>query len=320
MIFIAGVGAVADAGGKHLILLTSLGRTGTLFIGENASRMIRDCVSYHEADVLVPTEAANWGRKMRAQGFLRLSVGKFLPRHSLATLGVWRVAGRIGDAEAIAVIRSLREGFFAAQEAGVVLEANTQYADLADLLPRAFPGANVIFVVRDPRDWARSMLHHPAGIFGRHDLRGWIPRMRLRPHDTGEADLARRWRRMPRFEKVAWSWAARHRAILPRIAGDPRVRLLRYEDILGSAGREERFREMLEFATRFPDGSSARIDFDPALLARRSHASPADGFPGWRRWDPALARTLERHCGGLMRRLGYGGEPEWAAKIAAGAP
>lgn len=311
---------MTERGEKHLILLTSLGRTGTLFIGENASRMIRDCVSYHEADVLVPTEAGNWARKMRGQGLFRMTAGKLLPRHSLATLGVWRVAGRIGDEEAIGVIRSLREGFFAAQEAGVVLEANTQYADLADLLPRAFPRANIIFVVRDPRDWVRSMLHHPAGIYGWRDPRGWLPRMRLRPHDTGEAELARRWRHLPRFEKVAWSWAARHRAILPRVAGDPRIRLLRYEDILGSAGREERFREMLAFATAFPDGFRAGVDFDPALLARRSHASREDGFPGWRRWDAGLARTLARHCGGLMRELGYGGEPEWAAKIAAGGP
>ena len=307
-------------GEKHLILLTSLGRTGTLFIGENASRMIRGCVSYHEADVLVPTEAGNWARKMRGQGLVRMTVGKLRPRHSLATLGVWRVAGRVGDDEAIGVIRSLREGFFAAQGAEVVLEANTQYADLADLLPRAFPGANVIFVIRDPRDWVRSMLHHPAGVFGLRDPRRWLPQMRLRPQDTGEAELARRWRRAPRFEKVAWTWAARHRAILPRIAGDGRIRLLRYEDILGSAGREERFREMLEFATVFPDGFRAGVDFDPALLARRSHASREGGFPGWRRWDDKLARTLERHCGALMRELGYGGEPEWAAKTGAGGP
>jgi hypothetical protein len=67
---------------KHLTLLTSLGRTGTLFIGENASRMIRDCVSYHEADVIVPTGAFNWGRKQRAQGLLRMTMGTLLRRHS----------------------------------------------------------------------------------------------------------------------------------------------------------------------------------------------------------------------------------------------
>lgn len=305
-------------GEKHLIFITSLGRTGTLFIGENASRMIRDCVSYHEVDVLVPTEARNWARKMRGQSLLRMTVGKLLPRRSLATLGVWRVAGRIGDEEALGVIRDLRADFFAAQAAGVVLEANTQYADLADLLPRAFPQANVVFVIRDPRAWVRSMMNFRAGLYAWRDPRGWFPHMRVRPHDTGEADLARRWRRMPRFEKIAWSWAARHRAILPRIAGNPRIRLLRYEDILESAGKEASFRAMLDFATAFPDGFRAAVAFDPALLAQRSHSSRDGSFPGWRRWDAGLALALERHCGGLMRPFGYGGEPEWTEKLAEG--
>lgn len=305
-------------GAKHLIFITSLGRTGTLFIGENASRMIRDCASFHEVDVLVPTEARNWAHKLRGQSLLRMTVGKLLPRRSLATLGVWRMAGRIGDEEAIGVVRGLRADFFAAQPAGVVLEANTQYADLADLLPRAFPQANVVYVIRDPRDWVRSMVNFRAGLYAWRDPRGWFPHMRVRPHDTGEEGLARRWRRMPRFEKIAWSWAARHRAILPRIAGDPRVRLLRYEDLFESAGKEERFRAMLDFATAFPDGFRAEVAFDPALLAQRSHSSRDGNFPGWRRWDAELARTLELHCGELMRPFGYGGEPAWAEKLAEG--
>lgn len=301
---------------RQLIFFVSLGRTGTLFLGENASRMIRDCVSRHEADVLVPAEARNWRDKLRGQSLLRMTVGKFLPRYSLATLGVARVAGRVGDEAAIAVLRRLRERFFAAQPAAVVLEANAQYADLADLLPRAFPGSNTVFIVRDPRGWVRSWMNRRDGHYSRRDPRSWLPHTRLRPQHTGERSLAGRWGRLSRFEKLAWSWGAHHRFVLPRLAGDARVRVLRYEDLFVVPGKAEHFRAMLEFATTFPDGTTAPFAFEPELLAERSHSSRDGAFPGWRAWDPDLARRLEAHCGPLMRTFGYGAEPEWQAKIA----
>lgn len=303
---------------RHLVFIVSLGRTGTLFLGTNASRMIGDCVSFHEADVLVTAEARNWRQKLRGQNLLRMTVGKFLPRHSLATLGVARVAGRIGDDEAIAVIRRLRGRFFESQPAAVVLEANAQYADLADLLPRAFPGSNTVFVVRDPRSWVRSWLNRGDGHYTWRDLRGWLPHTRLRPLHTGETALAARWGRLPLFEKLAWSWGARHRHVLPRLAGDPRVRVMRYEDLFEGADKAARFQAMLAFATSFPDGATAPFAFDPAILAERSHATRGGAFPGWRAWDPDLARRLEAHCGPVMRTLGYGGEPEWRAKLEEG--
>lgn len=299
----------------RLVFIVSLGRTGTLFLGTNASRMIGDCVSFHEADVLVPAEAHAWRHKLRGQSLLRMTVGKFLPRHSLATLGVARVAGRIGDEEAIAVIRRLRGRFFETQSAAVVLEANAQYADLADLLPRAFPGSNTVFVVRDPRTWVRSWLSRRDGHYTWRDLRGWFPHARLRPQHTGEPALAARWRRLPLFEKLSWAWGAHHRHVLPRLAGDPRVRVLRYEDLFEGADKAARFREMLEFVTSFPDGATAPFAFDPAILAERSHATRDGAFPGWRAWNPDLVRRLEAHCGPVMRTLGYGGEPEWREKL-----
>jgi hypothetical protein len=300
---------------KRLIFITSLGRTGTLFLGENASRMIGDSISYHEVDVLVPSEAHNWRRKLRGQNLLRMTVGKLLPRHSLATLGVARVAKRVSDDEAVEVIRRLRGRFFAQQRAGIVLEANTQYADLADLLPRAFPNSRTVFVVRDPRGWVRSLMNRRDSVYTARDPRSWFPHTRIRPHHTGERALAERWRRMPLFEKLAWSWAARHRHVLPRLEGEPRSRVLRYEDLFESEEKAVRFREMLEFITAFPDGFTAPFTFDPAILGERSHSSRHGAFPHWREWSPELARRLDELCGEVMRPFGYGTEPAWAEKL-----
>jgi hypothetical protein len=300
---------------QRLIFIASLGRTGTLFLGENASRMIRDSASYHEVDVLVPSEAHNWRRKLRGQNLLRMTVGKLLPRHSLATLGVARVAGRIGDEEAIAVIRRLRSRFFEQQPAGVVLEANTQYADLADLLPRAFPGSNTLYVVRDPRGWVRSLMNRRDSVYTRRDPRSWFPHTRVRPHHTGERALAARWGRMPLFEKLAWSWSARHSHVLPRLAGEPRIRVVRYEDLFEGEQKAAHFRAMLEFVTSFPDGCQAPFTFNPAILGKRSHSTRDGAFPHWRDWSPELARSLDALCGEAMRPFGYGTEPEWTEKL-----
>ena len=118
------------------------------------------------------------------------------------------------------------------------------------------------------------------------------------------------------FEKLAWSWGAHHHHVLPRLAGDPRMRVMRYEDLFEGADKAARFRDMLTFTTRFPDGATAPFAFDPAILAERSHATRDGAFPGWRAWDPDLALRLEAYCGPIMRTLGYGGEPEWQEMLA----
>jgi hypothetical protein len=94
--------------------------------------------------------------------------------------------------------------------------------------------------------------------------------------------------------------------------------VLRYEDLFEGAAKAARFREMLDFATSFPDGFSAGYAFDAAILERRSHSSRGGAFPGWRQWDPALAARVEELCGTTMRLFGYGAEPEWAEKVTQG--
>jgi hypothetical protein len=302
--------------GKRVVIVTSLGRTGTLFFGEKLSALIEDAVSYHEADVLILREIRNWPAKFRGQNPLWMTLGKFHPRRSLATLSVARMAGKVGDDEAVSIIRTLREKFFSAQTARLVIEANLQYVGLADLIPRAFPEANVVYIVRDPRPWVKSWMNRAEGHYSRADFRAWLPGTRLRASHVPEIPLMRPWNRMNRFEKLCWSWAAHHRFLLPRIAANPRVRVVRFEDLFVSAGKEERFRDLMDFITTFPDGFRAAYRFDPGLLERRVHATAVERFPGWRRWSSAQCRSLDHFCGAAMAHFGYGKEAEWTDRLA----
>jgi hypothetical protein len=108
--------------------------------------------------------------------------------------------------------------------------------------------------------------------------------------------------------------------VLPRLAGDPRIRVVRYEDLFEGQEKAAHFRAMLEFVTGFPDGFQAPFTFDPAILGKRSHSSRDGAFPHWRAWSPELARSLDALCGEAMRPFGYGTEPEWTAKLRQSGP
>ena len=115
---------------------------------------------------------------------------------------------------------------------------------------------------------------------------------------------------MSQFEKVCWAWTAINSTILKDIADDANAKVFRFEDLFYAENRREVFADLLDFITRFKDKSFPYI-VDDRVLSTRIHESVDKTFPRWRQWDEDQAKALERHCGDLMRRFGYGDEPEW---------
>ena len=299
------------------IFIVSGGRTGTQFLGQQMRRMIENCHSVHEADVLWINRTREWPRKIRQFGLYRMTVGKFSAKYSLRALSFARITGRIDDARAVAHMRNIRRPYMESIGKAVFLEANGQYSLLIDLIPQAFPNSRIVYIIRDPRDWVRSWMNMENAFYTIRDLRSWLLGGRLKPKHFPDDPYIDRWSQMDQFERLSWLWQKENGVALQLAQESPQIRVLRFEDLFTSPTREAAFNAMLQFVSSFPNGYQASWELKPDLLDRKVHTRSQGGFPAWRDWDRATAWKLDRICRPLMSRLGYGSEPEWIQKTGA---
>jgi Sulfotransferase family len=191
--------------------------------------------------------------------------------------------------------RRLRRILAVARRVGLVgsvrpVEQTPEVAHLVDVLPLAFPRAQVVHIVRDGRDVVCSLLDKPwlrsgatdsddAGLaFGAH-ARFWVEPERRQEFE--QASDARR---------AAWVWRAYVSAV--RGAGTP-VHELRYEAL--AAGDEAA-----------AEGLASFLDTPVEPLAEalaRAHGSSVGRFR--RDLDAAQLADVEAEAGALLRELGY---------------
>ena len=121
--------------------------------------MIPDCCSVHEPDVIWITRPREWFPKIRRFGFYRMTIGRFSPEHSVRCLSVGRQTGVLADDVIVEHLRHLREELIQHTTKPIYCEANSIFAALVDLIPKAFPNSRTLYVIRDPRDWVRSFMN-----------------------------------------------------------------------------------------------------------------------------------------------------------------
>lgn len=298
---------------KDVVIIVSAGRTGTQFFGERLGRCIEGAYSVHEPDVLAGFEYPVW-RRIRDFGFYHVVIGKLLRRTGVRNLSLRHLAGELGIDDLIDEVIRHRAAYYARVPGRLVIEAYTGWFGILPAIPRAFPRHRVAAIVRDPREWVRSIMNWGT-LYGPRDWVGKLGLGRLTPAVTGDREAAARWRRMRRFERVCWAWGAINGAMADGIEQLEHGELFRYEDMfLDPQG--EAMEAFMRHITEWDDHRYAYA-LDSDVVRGRLHASE-DRFPAWREWSPAQARCLERHCAALMQRFGYGGEPEWAALLGRG--
>ena len=82
------------------------------------------------------------------------------------------------------------------------------------------------------------------------------------------------------------------------------------EDLVDTRKRQENFGKLFAFL-ELPGG---HIDWDH-ILNEKVNISKRRCFPKWRNWDSKQANVVEKYCGELMKKYGYGTEEEWKAKL-----
>ncbi len=294
---------------KDLVFIASGGRTGTTFFGEQVKTVIDDCWSEHEPDILV----ADWRKslkRIRRFGLWHMVAGRLAGLSGLRPLGHRYLAGRITKDDCVRALRRQRRGYHAAIEAPLIVESSGRWWMFADCIAEIWPDAKMVAVIRDPRDWIDSWRRHQPRRFTPNFLR-WFPLGPLTPADIGDEAWKGRWDDLGQFGKTAWDWRTLYGRLDRAACENDRIRIFRFEDLF--SGETGDMQALVDFIA--DHGARAYRVHDLAGFADTVKNASRGPRRRWRDWSAEDARLVDEMCGPLMRKYGYGLEPEWRALL-----
>jgi hypothetical protein len=292
---------------KNVIIITSLGRTGTDFFAKLYSAILPDAIAVHEPDIFQNTGIQNkWGdylQRVRRAGVWHAVVLKALGKWTLVKISDEKLLGSLSPTQAALALLEQRRSFVKNMPGSIYVESNIGYYGLLDITPQVFENHKAVFIIRDGRDWVRSHMNW-GEFYGKKGLRklishNWPPASAL-PLDP----YAKIWDALSRFEKLCWAWARLNKYALETLAGNPHVRVFQFEQIFSEEGRYRTLNNLVEFTTKQPGVDPAKIGDVSGWLERPTHQS-RDGFPAWEGWTREQQNFFKEVCGALMEETGY---------------
>lgn len=296
---------------KPTIIITSLGRTGTLFFTALFKEIIPDGTSLHEPDYL------NFGqyrgtrerirqviRQLHESGVSNLIVKKYLlGRWNLLKLSDARLRRKLGYDEAVQQVLSQRRGFVHSRKGSVYIESSAAYRGLVDVLKDVYQHHRAIYIIRDGRDWVQSMINFSI-LYNHGRIRGLVHHPGPTPMDIENDPYQSKWKTMSRFEKLCWAWVRLNSYALGTVQQNPNARIFRFEDIFKSKNKYQHLEDLVRFATSLP-GVESGVSFSlEGWLDRKIHKSIVK-FPAWPEWSLEHKQQFRAICTPLMTELDY---------------
>ncbi|MEP2705240.1 MAG: sulfotransferase [Paracoccaceae bacterium] len=185
-------------------------------------------------------------------------------------------------------------------------------APFVHVIPEVFPTAKLLVIVRDGRDFVRSVYTSqrpdplPVGWLDQElelsDLERYIAMGRLRPRK--ETEDSERWPQLTPVAQNAWLWAETYRVILDGLQSwpDSQYIIVRAENFFDNTVEEyDRIRKFLGFS--WPLNDSVRT-----LLTKRINTRSSNNhyiLPKYKDWEHQDRQDFWSEAGEVMERLGY---------------
>jgi len=270
-----------------------------------------DTAAKAELDIALVLSAGRTGTKFLAQ-YLDANYPEVTARHepkpsrSLRLASHAHMVGAVSRDRLVALLRRKRQRYVDPLRAEMYVECNPFLAGYADVIREVWQDPLIIHIVRDPREHVRSSLNHGTATgwkgLGNRFIPYWYPDVAkiLNLEGLGAVGMA------------AGVWVVMNRQLRESSRHYRRYSLLHYEKVFDAnySGLRE-ICALLGLAYRDADA--------PVSPKQRINAGQLDVVSHWRDWSVADCREVERVCQPLMAEYGYGDEPEWRAKLAAGA-
>ena len=239
-------------------------------------------------------------------------------------LNAWTTAfleGRISPdfmASALAVKRTKTLKNIGAKRLQLYVESNNFIAGFADAAVQVFEVPTIIHIVRDPRDFATSLTNRGDDAGLRGFFNRFVPYWAYMPNGVKKRELNA-------LTRAAYRWTAINEYLSDYGRTHQNYHFFKFEEVFDKQNPAV-LKQLLQ-AIGLSAEEVAGLDFAAqakpkqprfSLLDRpndSTNKSKHQAMLPWRDWTDADRRALERICGPLMRRYGYGAEADWRGSV-----
>jgi hypothetical protein len=302
---------------KPIIIITSIGRTGTNFFSILFEEIIQDSTSLHEPDFLkivryhgVLERARQIIKQAKAVGIHNLVVRKAFGQWSLVKLSDARFQGKLDYERAVQKVLKQRLEFVRSRQGTVYIESSLAYYGLIDILPEVYKHHRLVYLVRDASDWIRSWMNwgithrEYGGMYGKSKIANLLGHSWPKAYEIAGDPYGKKWAYMSAFEKLCWAWSRLNTYAIETIPKNPNARVFRFEDIFESKKRYQNLEELIQFVTTIPGVEPVPSESLDGWLNHKVQKS-SDQFPAWDEWTSEQKAQFMEMCGPLMKQLEY---------------
>ena len=294
---------------KKVGIITSLGRTGTLFFSRMLEDVVPDAAAFHQVGYFNFGQYTGWlekfqkvGSQIDELGFENIVVKKISGKWGLIKMSKKNFLNQLDRKKAIKEIIQRRKQFIENTKGTLYLEASSEYYGIIDLFPEIFENYQVIYVVRDGRDWVRSQMNFGRGGYERSWFHQIIsPSFPTASNKIGDPYLEK-WHDLSTFQKLSWAWSNVNRFAINAVSHIPNAEVFRFEDLFSVENSLDNMKRMISFLV--PSNTNPRFEIIPSWLGKKVHQS-AGGFPVWENWTSDQKQQFKNISGSLMNELGY---------------
>lgn len=281
--------------------IISTGRTGTKFLMYFFKRLSSDIDARHEP----------------APNILKLK---------------WQFgAGKIELEKAVKIYKKIYTPIYRKVKKPLYIEASPQLRFLIPIINKVFQTYKIVYIIRDGRDWVRSVMNR--GIYSSlidklplpiinilrivipYNL--WMPNLRyinfrayLRDiwrfsiEDFKDEQYFKKWKLMSRFEKISWMWNKFNILVYEQIQNNPNAIVIRFEDIFDKENGYKGFYQIIKFLNLENFLNNANINLDE-VFSEKINISRTYAFPHWNDWNLKMLNQFNEIAGNTMKLYGF---------------
>ena len=261
--------------GKKVSFIVSTGRTGTWFLIYFLSQFSHIIDARHEPD----------------PDFLKL--------------GVRYARRKVSFQKAVKTIKLWRQYVCNEMDRNhkrIYIESNNNLFSLIPALWEIFPEAKILHVIRDGRDFARSVMSR--GHYTKEDKIHSKRNLRLEAAQFPDDLYYSHWKKkMSLLEKTSWEWQKKDEIIYRSIINDARAKTVKFEDVFNSNENGD----VLFDACRFLNIDLNRETFNRHfhIFTKRKVNHKKLTFPHWKDWSEEQCDQFNKIAGFRMKLYGY---------------
>ncbi len=227
------------------------------------------------------------------------------PNPDFLKLGINYARGKVSFDKACATIKKSRLWIcneIDKNNVKIYIESNNRYFSLIPVLWKIFPDAKIVHIIRDGRDYVRSVMnrdHYTVkdGIY-------YKKKLRLQAIDFPDDFYYDKWNKMSQFEKCCWQWVKRDSFIYKEVKHDGRAITVKFEDIFDKNKDYTGLWKIVNFM-QLDISKEKFIEKCNKFMDNKINRNKTYIFPHWKEWSKKQRQQFINIAGKHMELYGW---------------